>query len=396
MTREQHPGWEEELMPYVDGQLDAAQASGITEHLKTCEACSAAVADTQRLSTQMSTWKVEESPETLRQHVVAEVRRQRGDGRSAKGQTWWSSRRTWAYGSAAAFAIALFVVIVPPSLLRSRQAKLDYADAGAQDLTQMFELEQDQNRGQSRAEAMSPVPAQDKQLPAEPGGPMVIRTARLILLSKEFDSARSRIEAIVRQSQGYLDELTVLGEVGSARNLSSRLRVPSDRLDSVLTELRQLGKVREESQNSSDVTSQYVDLQARLVNSRNTEQRLLALQRERTDKLVDVVNVEREISRVREEIERMVAQQKDMSNKVQFATIHLNVAEEYRAAIESPAPSAGTQLRNASIDGYRGALDSLLAVALSILRYGPMLLLWAAVLVPVVVLARRLASAKLG
>jgi len=218
---------------------------------------------------------------------------------------------------------------------------------------------------------------------------MIIRNARLSILTKEFEAARARIQAIVQQTQGYLDQLTVRGETGSGKSLSATLRLPSSQLESGLVELRKLGKVLEESQGSSDVTSQYVDLQARLTNARNTEQRLLALQRERTDKLTDVVGVEREIARVREEIERMEAQRKDVFNKTQFATIQVELSEEYRAEIQPSAPSAGTQLHNALVDGYHGALNGLLALALFFLRYGPALLLWAIVLVPVALLLRR-------
>ena len=99
--------------------------------------------------------------------------------------------------------------------------------------------------------------------------------------------------------------------------------------------------------------------------------------------------MEREISRVREEIERMQAQQKDMNNKVQFATIQLEVSAEYRAEIEPAIPSAGTRLRNALIAGYHGALESILHTALVVLLHGPVLLLWSAVLLPVVLLGRR-------
>ena len=79
-----------------------------------------------------------------------------------------------------------------------------------------------------------------------------------------------------------------------------------------------------------------------------------------------------------------------MNNKVQFATIQVAVSEEYRAEIEPTNPSAGTRLRNALIDGYQGALEGVLALALFVLRYGPSLLLWSAVLLPVVLLLRRL------
>ena len=54
MSHREHPLWEEELMPYLDGQLDAAKASEIAEHLETCEDCAAAVADAKRLSQQMT------------------------------------------------------------------------------------------------------------------------------------------------------------------------------------------------------------------------------------------------------------------------------------------------------------------------------------------------------
>src|SRR5207253_2858120 len=100
-------------------------------------------------------------------------------------------------------------------------------------------------------------------------------------------------------------------------------------------------------------TSQYVDLNARLSNARNSEQRLLDLLRGRAGDLKDVVQMEREIASVRESIERMEAQQKDLNNKVQFVTIQLELAEEYHAQLERPVPSTGTQLRNAAVDGVR-------------------------------------------
>jgi hypothetical protein len=227
-------------------------------------------------------------------------------------------------------------------------------------------------------------------------GPLVIRTARLTAITKDFDGARTKIEAIVREHQGYLDHLTVRGEARSGRGLTATLRLPSDRIDAGLKELRSIGTVQEESQNSSDVTSQVVDLRARLTNSRNTERRLLNLLRERTGDLSDVLNAEREVARVREEIERMDAQQKDILNKVQYAAIQVELIEEYHARIETALPSAGTQLQNAMIDGYHGVTESVLGFALFALRYGPILLLWTALVVPVALLLRRLHRVRLS
>src|SRR5437762_13075852 len=112
-----------------------------------------------------------------------------------------------------------------------------------------------------------------------------------------------------------------------------------------MTELKTIGRLIEESQNSSDITSQYVDLTARLANARNSEQRLLALLRDRAGDLKDVVEMEREIASVRGGIERMEAQEKDFNNKVQFVTIQLELSEEYRSQLEPSQPSTGTQIR---------------------------------------------------
>ena len=401
MSRKEHPVWEEELMPYVDGQLDAAQASEIEKHLKECEECAAVIADARLLSKQMGTWVVENSPRGMDEHVLSEMEKKKG---RRQQWAWWSRNRSWAFGLGGAFAaVALMVVLMPShkddlsnhfgDASRSVAGQINPAPlqrpAMPQDGNQQGQQGQ---QGQQTLDSLlaKTLPAAQSQPTAEaPSGPMIIRNARLSILTKEFEAARARIQAIVQQTQGYLDQLTVRGETGSGKSLSATLRLPSSQLESGLVELRKLGKVLEESQGSSDVTSQYVDLQARLTNARNTEQRLLALQRERTDKLTDVVGVEREIARVREEIERMEAQRKDVFNKTQFATIQVELSEEYRAEIQPSAPSAGTQLHNALVDGYHGALNGLLALALFFLRYGPALLLWAIVLVPVALLLRR-------
>ena len=59
--------------------------------------------------------------------------------------------------------------------------------------------------------------------------------------------------------------------------------------------------------------------------------------------------------------------------------LHL-LPEEYHAQLEAPAPSEGTQLRNAAVDGMRSAAENTLEIALFLLRYGPALLIWFAVL----------------
>jgi hypothetical protein len=212
--------------------------------------------------------------------------------------------------------------------------------------------------------------------------PMIIRTADLAVIVKndEFEKARVAIDEILKRHHGHVGDLNVTNPSGSARSLSGTLRVPSNRLDAALADLKGLGRVEKESQSGEEVTQQYVDLQARLANAKHTEQRLTEILRQRTGKLSDVLAVEMQISRVRGEIEQMEAQRKTMKSQVDFATLNLTVTEDYKKELSVAPPSTGTQFRNAAVDGYRALVDGIIAVLLWLLAVGPTLLLLAAIL----------------
>jgi hypothetical protein len=223
-----------------------------------------------------------------------------------------------------------------------------------------------------------------QQTPDERGpavnGPMVIRTAELQVTTQDFDKARSSLDEILKRHHGYVGEMTVTGQTGAARSLTGTLRLPASQLDATLAEVKNLGRTEKESQGGEEVTQQYVDLEARLANGKNTEQRLTDILRQRTGKLSDVLAVETEISRVRGEIEEMEAERKTMKNQVDFATLTITLAEQYKADLKAVPPSTGAQLRNAAVEGYKSMVSEIIAILLWLLSAGPTLLLWVAIL----------------
>ncbi len=232
--------------------------------------------------------------------------------------------------------------------------------------------------------------------------PMIARTVSLSIVVKDFDAARGSLDAILARHNGYTAELNVATPQGNARTIQASLRIPAAQLVAAVAELKALGRVENENQTGEEVTQQHADLVARLKNSRETEQRLQDVLRTRTGKVKDVLEVEEEIARVRGEIEQMEAEQQTLEHRVNFATIDLKLAEEYKAQLTKPAPSVATQLRNAAVDGFRSAFDSLLALVLFFAQAGPTLLLWLMVLsLPAWLLWRRyqrfrLAGSPLG
>src|SRR5438034_10807201 len=84
----------------------------------------------------------------------------------------------------------------------------------------------------------------------------------------------------------------------------------------------------------------------------------------------------KESARVRGEIEQMEAEQQTLEHRVNFVTIDLKLAEEYKAQLTTPAPSVAMQVRNATVNGFRSAFENLLALVLFLAESGPTLLLW--------------------
>jgi chromosome segregation ATPase len=219
---------------------------------------------------------------------------------------------------------------------------------------------------------------------------MIARTVSLSIISKDFDSARASLDAILARHHGYAANLSANTPQGAARSIQASLRIPAPQLAETLAELKTLGRVELENQGGDEVTQQHADLVARLKNSRETEQRLQAILTQRTGKISDVLEVEQEIARVRGEIEQMEAELKNLDHRVDFATIDLKISEEYKAKLDSAIPSISTQLHNALVNGYRNVADTLLALLLFSAEYGPILLFWALLLfIPAWLLWRR-------
>jgi type IV pilus assembly protein PilA len=206
--------------------------------------------------------------------------------------------------------------------------------------------------------------------------PMIARRAELRLMVAKLDEARKAMDQILVQHKGYVAQLSASAETGSERMVVASLRVPASELDSCIAGLKKLGNVTQESQEGEEVTQQHVDLLARLKNSRNTETRLHNVLQQPGGKIKDILDVEKESARVRGEIEQMEAQQQTLEHRVEFATIDLKLAEEYKAQLSSPAPSVASQVRNASVNGFRNAFESLLALILFFAEAAPTLLLW--------------------
>jgi hypothetical protein len=193
---------------------------------------------------------------------------------------------------------------------------------------------------------------------------MVIRTAQLTVAVPDMESALTQARAIASRSGGFVSASDthvekVNGEDQTVANL--KLQVRSDSADSAISDLRALGKVTAESSGSQDVTDEYVDLDSNLRNLQASESAILKLM-DKATQIQDVLQLQRELTNVRGQIERIQGRKTYLERRTDMATITL--------ALRLPAPAAsqpgsgawdpvGNALRGwqASLTILRGAAD---------------------------------------
>lgn len=162
---------------------------------------------------------------------------------------------------------------------------------------------------------------------------MVIRTGQAFIESNKVDSAVTKIRQLAAQVGGYITNSSISGGRDQIRQATLELKLPATKYDDAVGSLSTIGKVETVNSSAQDVGEEFVDVTARATNSRRLEERLISLLANRTGKLQDVLLVERELARVREEIERYQGRLRYLSARVAMSTLTVTVHE--------PAPILG-------------------------------------------------------
>jgi hypothetical protein len=381
-------------MAYLDGQLGAERAAAVHSHVSTCIVCQRLRSEIVQVSGDMALWEVGEPPASLKAPPIRER------GRTSRLRLGWVMSSRAMQVSAVAAAGVLIVATVSVLPLRTSPSYMTASRLDPQAIsgsppppTSMPMLMGGPHAVVGGPPERAPVRAVGSAQAVS--GPRVVRTARLRMLASDFDAARRSVDAVVTSMGGFLGQVNVSGAQPDIRHLTATLRVPSEKLDATLTALKAAGEVLEEAQSADDVTEQLVDLEARIANGRNTEKRLNELLQRRAGTLADVLAGEREIARVREEIERLDAQRTNLDRRVTYATVTLQIDEERKASLNLGRTTTSARIRNAAVDGFRGAFESVFEAVLLVARVAPFLILWGLVLAwPVTALVRRRRRAK--
>ncbi len=171
----------------------------------------------------------------------------------------------------------------------------------------------------------------------------IIYNATVELVSDNFSVAQQSLLKLVKISRGYVSETNVSGTTGAPRQGSWKVRIPADQFESFMSAVAKLGELQTTHTDSQDVTEEFYDLQARISNKQVEEKRLIEHLKKSTGKLSEILQVEKELSRVRGEIEQMQGRVRLLSNLTALTTVTVSIREVKDYVPPKPA-TFGTQI----------------------------------------------------
>ncbi len=176
---------------------------------------------------------------------------------------------------------------------------------------------------------------------------MIIRTANMQLVVDDVRDTIDKITDLAQDQQGYVVNSSSWKE-GERVVGQITIRVPSSDFSYAMSVLRSMAvEVNSETTSSQDVTEEYVDLEATLRNLEATEAQLLKLM-EKAVKVEDILNVQRELSRVQQDIERTKGRMQYLERTSAMSLIQVLLEQsklEVRFSASTTTAKEGEQIR---------------------------------------------------
>ena len=205
----------------------------------------------------------------------------------------------------------------------------------------------------------------------------IVKTGYLTLEVDDTVEAMNGVAAVAKELGGYVvssnkheDDSTTYGRVS--------IRVPAERFDEAFDRLRKLAiDVPYESTDSRDVTEEYTDLEAQLRNLEATEAQYLALL-EKAETVEDILAVQRELSHVRGEIERIKGRMQYLERTSDMSLIEVNLQET--------SPLGGTGWN--ALETFKSAISGLVTFGKVLANIAIWLVIFCPIWIPIIFLIR--------
>lgn len=229
-------------------------------------------------------------------------------------------------------------------------------------------------------------------------GRKLIKNVNLSVETEQFDVLVPHITQRVNALGGYIEEMSSYSrnETYSSdyrgtkylRYASMTARIPKDRLDAFVEEVGEQSNVVSHSENVTDVTLQYVDLESHKKALSTEQDRLLELLGQ-AENVEDIIAIEGRLSEVRYQIESMESQLRTFDNQIDYSTVYIYIDEVERYSPPAEA-TVFERIRRGFVDSLWGIGKDAGDCAVWFLINIPYIAVWAVIVIVAALVIRKL------
>lgn len=167
-------------------------------------------------------------------------------------------------------------------------------------------------------------------------GRKLVWTGSVSVLVDDYEPFKADLDAKIAELDGFIANADLSHYAGHVSWATLTVRIPAAQFEELVTWTESEVEVQSLNIGTQDVTEEWVDVRSRIDNGKRTEKRLLELLEDRTANLGDVLAVERELSRVRGEIEAAEGRMRVLADRVELATLTISVSvrDPYQPTVE--------------------------------------------------------------
>lgn len=203
----------------------------------------------------------------------------------------------------------------------------------------------------------------------------IIKTATLRFETQNLETTAGNIKQAIVKFNGQVQSDEERNEYNTVSR-SLTIRVPNESFDNFIDEISKGVSYFDRKEISSrDVTEEYIDTQSRIKTKKALEERYLELLK-KANKVSEMLEIEKELSEIREEIESKQARLQYLENQVSYSTVYIyfykTVAEKQGATV-----SYGAKLGNALKSGF----NSLSSFFIGLIQIWPFILIFVIVFI---------------
>lgn len=228
----------------------------------------------------------------------------------------------------------------------------------------------------------------------------LIKTAELQIETKKFEKTIDALEKSVTEFDGYIESNHITGtsmlekydddhiDEFPSRTAQYTLRIPANKLNAYLTKMNTIGNVTSKSISTEDISNQYFDSETRIKSLKIQEERLLSLLK-KSGSLSDIIELEKELTTVRFEIESLTTTIKTYDSLINYSTINLSVTEVAEITDTTPPKTVSDRITAKFKDNLKNISTGFKNTTVFIIGNSVLIIIWLIILVAGFFIARK-------